>query len=155
MDGRNITLFTSVSAENDGTANDSDIGLQFIVAVPCQVLLLPKWAGFRLSFTQGDILERECFFAYFCAYIQLTFLASMNGSFHWESSQRGICSCPIFVLACCSPRLAREGQLFLPMNPIFSSAISINHYTSRYFSEHTRGCLSVFPAAVFLIKTGS
>lgn len=117
MDGRNITLFKNVSAENDGTTNDSDIGLQFIVAVPCQVLLLPKWAGFWFSFTQGDILERECFFAYFCAYIQLTFLASMNGSFHWESSQRGICSFPIFVLACCSPWLAREGQLFFTNEP--------------------------------------
>lgn len=74
MDGRNIILFTNVSAEDGWTANDSDIGLQLIVAVPHQVLFLPKCAGFWLSFTQGNILERECFFSYFCAYIQLMFL---------------------------------------------------------------------------------
>lgn len=74
MDDRNIILSTNVFAENGWTTNDGDIGLQFIVAVPCQVLLLPNCASFWLSFTQGDILERECFFAYVCAYIQLTLL---------------------------------------------------------------------------------
>lgn len=45
-------------------------------AVPCQVLLLPNFAVFLIVSAEGGSSERESFFAYFYAYIQLTFLAS-------------------------------------------------------------------------------